>query len=66
MRITVNGETREYPDNTTILQIMEDLRITGKVMACAVNMAIVKKEAWDTTAPQEGDKLEMLHFVGGG
>jgi len=45
---------------------MEQLQIKEKVMACAVNMNIVKKEEWDRFVPAEGDKIEMLHFVGGG
>jgi len=66
MTLMINGEPRIYPDGTVLKAIMDDLKITEKVMACAVNMEIVKKEAWESTAPQEGDKIEMLHFVGGG
>jgi sulfur carrier protein len=35
-------------------------------MAAAVNMEIVKKENWDVFKPKEDDKIELLHFVGGG
>jgi sulfur carrier protein len=37
-----------------------------KVMAAAVNMEIVKKEDWDKKTLKEGDKIELLQFVGGG
>jgi len=66
MRLIINGETLQFPEASTLLNIMESLKITDKVMACAVNMEIVKKEAWESYIPQDGDKIEMLHFVGGG
>ncbi len=66
MRLIINGETLQFPEASTLLNIMESLKITDKVMACAVNMEIVKKEAWESYTPQDGDKIEMLHFVGGG
>ena len=66
MELIVNGETRTFPEGMTLEGVMETLRIKEKVMACAVNMQIVKKEEWGSYVPEEGDKIEMLHFVGGG
>ena len=66
MKITVNGEAREIPDETTLRQLIEALGIDEKVMAAAVNMEIVKKEDWRTYSLREGDRIELLHFVGGG
>jgi sulfur carrier protein len=66
MNITVNGEQKEFNDSTTIQLLLEELEISQKVMACAVNMEIVKKENWSEYTPQDGDKLELLEFVGGG
>ncbi|MBD3789832.1 MAG: sulfur carrier protein ThiS [Campylobacterales bacterium] len=66
MQIIINGETRNVADHCTISELIETLGIKVKVMAAAVNMEIVKKEAWDTHQIKEGDKLELLHFVGGG
>ena len=66
MKVTVNGEVKEFPERTTLQQIIESLGIADKVMAAAVNMEVVKKEKWDDFVPKEGDKIELLHFVGGG
>ncbi|WP_201352970.1 sulfur carrier protein ThiS [Hydrogenimonas urashimensis] len=66
MKIIVNGEEKEFADNITLAQLIEHLGIAEKVMAAAVNMEVVKKEAWDRFVPKEGDKVELLHFVGGG
>jgi sulfur carrier protein len=66
MKVIVNGETREFPENSTLQQIIEALGIADKVMAAAVNMEVVKKEQWESFVPKEGDRIELLHFVGGG
>ena len=66
MKGIVNGEPREFPENQTLQQIIEALGIADKVMAAAVNMEVVKKEEWESFVPKEGDRIELLHFVGGG
>lgn len=66
MTIVVNGETKEYSEELTLLEMMTDLNIADKVMAAAVNMNIVKQEIWDKHRLTDGDKVELLDFVGGG
>ncbi len=66
MNIIVNGEKLNISKNSTISQLLQILEISDKVMAVAINMEIVKKDKWDTHQIEEGDKLELLHFVGGG
>lgn len=66
MTIIVNGETKEYKNKMTLLEMMKDLDIVGKVMAAAVNMNIVKQGVWDSHLLNDGDKVELLDFVGGG
>ncbi|BBG65564.1 hypothetical protein NNO_0861 [Hydrogenimonas sp.] len=66
MRVTVNGEVKEFREGATLQQIMEKLGIAEKVMAAAVNMDVVKKERWGSFSPKDGDRVELLHFVGGG
>ena len=66
MTIIVNGETKEYNTQITLLEMMNKLNIADKVMAAAVNMNIVKQDVWDTHTLNDGDKVELLDFVGGG
>lgn len=66
MKIIVNGNEKEYADECTLLEMMKELNITESVMAAAVNMNIVKQESWDTHLLKDGDKIELLDFVGGG
>ena len=66
MKIIINGEVKEFTQDITLDNVLEILGLTGKVMAAAVNMNIVKQDNWDTYKLCDGDKLELLDFVGGG
>ena len=66
MEIVVNGETKNIKAQSTVLDLLNELKVKEKTMAVAINMEIVKKEQWDKHQIKEGDKLELLHFVGGG
>ena len=66
MQIIINGETKIFDEKTTIEDILKELSLVGKVMAAAVNMEIVKQDKWDKHLLKDGDKLELLDFVGGG
>jgi sulfur carrier protein len=66
MTITVNGERREFDSEITLEHLIRELGIGEKVMAAAVNMEIVKKDQWPRHRLREDDRVELLHFVGGG
>lgn len=64
--IVVNGKNMSIEKDTNLYELIEFLKISDKVMAAAVNMNIVKKDEWENYKLQEGDKVELLNFVGGG
>ncbi|MBN2870881.1 MAG: sulfur carrier protein ThiS [Campylobacterales bacterium] len=66
MQIKVNGEMRELAEGTTLHELIVSLGLESKVMAAAVNMQIVKQDAWNSAVLHEGDAVELLDFVGGG
>ena len=66
MTLIINGEIKEFSDNSTLQNIITNLQIENKVMAAAVNMNIVKKDDWNNFIPKNDDKIELLQFVGGG
>ncbi len=66
MMIVINGEKREYSSDLNIQDLVDSLKIENRVMATAVNMEIVKKENWTKYKLKDGDRVEFLHFVGGG
>ena len=66
MEIIINGEVKEFAQNVTLQEVLKALSLEDKVMASAVNMEIVKQDEWDSFVLKDGDKLELLDFVGGG
>ncbi|HIP55729.1 MAG TPA: sulfur carrier protein ThiS [Arcobacter sp.] len=66
MNLIINGENKTFNQNSSLKDIIQELKIEDKVMAAAVNMDIVKKENWNTFIPKDEDKIELLQFVGGG
>jgi len=66
MEIIINGQTKEIQENITLDNLLKELSLDGKVMAAAVNMEIVKQDNWNNFQLSDGDKLELLDFVGGG
>ena len=66
MTIIINGERKEFEKELTLQEVVASLGLEGKVMAAAINMEIVKQDKWADTLVHNGDKLELLDFVGGG
>jgi sulfur carrier protein len=66
MRIMLNGEPVILTDNTTIAGLIEQSGLTGKRIAVEINQDIVPRSAHTTTHLREGDKVEIVHAIGGG
>ena len=66
INIKINGIEKKIAPNTTIKQLLEELKVLDKTMAVAVNMKIVKKDDWNNYILHDNDKIEALNFVGGG
>jgi thiazole synthase len=65
-RITVNGEPRDVPEGTTAAGLLEELRLAPERVVVEVNLTILKRAQLPETVLQEGDQVEIVHFVGGG
>ena len=65
MHITLNGQPREFPDGTTVAQIIQKLNLTPDKVAVELNRRLLKTENY-ITALKESDTVEIVTFVGGG
>lgn len=65
MRLTVNGEPHETPENLTVAALLVHLSLTGPV-AVERNGQVVPRAEHANEALAEADVLEIVHFVGGG
>ena len=66
MNIIVNGEERNLDGSKTVEQLIETLGLDGRKVAVERNMEIVPKSRYKEALLGEGDKFEIVHFIGGG
>lgn len=66
MRIEVNGEAHEVSQGITVLGLLNVLGVQDGPVAVEKNREIVPRAAHANTELQDGDVLEVVHFVGGG
>ena len=66
IKISINGEAREFPAALNVTELVVALELTGKRIAIEKNGEIVPKSQYPETMLQEGDVLEMVVAVGGG
>ncbi len=66
MLIVINGETREIKGGFSLLELLEQLHVKTERIAIEHNREIVPRSAWSETKISDGDRLEIVHFVGGG
>jgi sulfur carrier protein len=66
MTIDLNGEPKEIPANLSITELIERLGLPSERLAIEVNRRIIRRADWPATTLTEGDKVEVVHFVGGG
>lgn len=67
MRIEINGEQRELSQATmTLRDLIDQLSLAPQRIAVEVNKQIISRDRWESTSVAEGDRIEIVHFVGGG
>jgi thiazole synthase len=66
MNIVINGENRLVDGQVTISGLVELLGMKADRVAVELNLDIVPRDRWMGTNLAEGDRLEIVHFVGGG
>jgi sulfur carrier protein len=66
LRIRLNGEDKEVEDGSTLLALVEGLTPAPERIAVELNQEVVRRADWPRTALSEGDRVEVVHFVGGG
>lgn len=64
--IMVNGAARQVAGPATVAALLDELRLDRRKVAVERNLEIVPRSAWDATTLAPGDRLEIVHFIGGG
>ena len=66
LQLTVNGESRSVEPGTRLDGLVETLGLDGRKIAVERNLAIVPRSRYGDTQLEDGDRIEIVAFVGGG
>ena len=66
MNIILNGEPKEVTESIALDRLIIELGLKSERLAIEVNRRIIRRADWPSTTLSEGDKVEIVHFVGGG
>jgi sulfur carrier protein len=66
MKVFINGETREIERELNLRQLLEKFDLPDERIAVELNRQVVRKKDWENIFIKDADKIEIVHFVGGG
>lgn len=66
MTVYVNGKSEQIPDGATVAALLEHLKLGQKRVAVEANKELVTRGEWPARVLSEGDRVEIVSFVGGG
>lgn len=66
MKLIINGEEREFGAVTALSDLIGQLGMKPDRVAVELNRDLISRDRWTTTPLSDGDRLEIVHFVGGG
>ena len=66
MLLEINGESRDVPASITLAELVRHLALAPERLAIELNQRVVRRGDWPQTVVSEGDRVEIVHFVGGG
>jgi thiamine biosynthesis protein ThiS len=66
LNLRINGEGREVADNLSLQELVTQLDLTPERIAIELNQNVVRRADWSSTLLTENDRVEIVHFVGGG
>jgi len=67
VQIQINGEQREFPQSSISLsELIEELSLAPQRIAIELNKEIIRRDDWVSTNISDGDRVEIVQFVGGG
>ena len=66
MNVFINGETKEIPNEVSLFELLKHFSLPRERIAVELNKEVVRKKDWETIKINDADKIEVIHFVGGG
>jgi thiamine biosynthesis protein ThiS len=66
LQVFLNGESKTLSESASLSDLVEHLELAPSRIAIELNRVVVRRSTWSSTIIKEGDKIEIVHFVGGG
>ena len=66
MRVELNGESRDVPEGVSLERLVELYSLPRQRGAIELNREVVRRAEWAKTVVADNDRIEIIHFVGGG
>lgn len=66
MNVFLNGEVREIPEGMNLEELLDHFSLPSQRIAIELNKGVVRRKDWAEIKVSESDKIEVIHFVGGG
>jgi len=66
MKVFINGEARDFPDAPSLAELIIQLDLPPARIAVELYREVVRRSEWDGTMLRDEDRIEIVHFVGGG
>jgi sulfur carrier protein len=66
MKVFINGETKEIPDEVNLFELLRYFSLPQERIAVELNKEVVRKKDWENIKINDEDRIEVIHFVGGG
>jgi len=66
MKIVINGKSEDLPDGMTVKSLLESKGINPQIVACELNLNVVRRMQLAEAQLKDGDQLEIIRIIGGG
>ena len=66
LQVFVNGDSQDLPPGLSLGELLQQLELPLTRVAVELNRSVIRRANWDSTILQEDDRVEIVHFVGGG
>lgn len=66
MKIFINGESKEIPGEIRLSELLSLFKLPTQRIAIELNREVVRRQEWENISVRDADRIEVIHFVGGG
>jgi sulfur carrier protein len=66
IEVKINGEAKQIPADIDLAELLRHLQLPADRLAVELNQEVIRRANWEKITIKEADKIEIVHFVGGG